>query len=268
MQHFILRCKHCQKEYTYCTYGNGPDYGTEEGCSMDYCAECQKAIDKALSQIAVKFVAKPIEIDEPLLFKVFKKIKDEYQSTNKNSFPFITQVLFDLNEYDFVETYIHNNKKYQVKWNEDTPNEKHIFLFMEYDVVNEQFTNKVWRFDEKDRYVYSSNAAKVLQKHLEQHKITESTMPPPTGELLYNGFIHFDWNIERFNVPKREPEHILRIYNDNKATGEEIKRMVKNRVYMADLTEIAKLVDKVDYRFVYEKYDDENMKVITKVECV
>ena len=44
--------------------------------------------------------------------------------------------------------------------------------------------------------------------------------------------------------------------------------MVKNRVYMADLTEIAKLVDKVDYRFVYEKYDDENMKVITKVECV
>lgn len=266
MQHFILRCKHCQKEYTYCTYGNGPDYGTEEGCSMDYCAECQKAIDKALSQIAVKFVAKPVEIFEPRLLDVFKEIKDEYQSTNKNSFPF-TQVLFNLNEYDIVETYIHNNKKYQVKWNEDTPDEKHIFLFMEYDVVNEQFTNKVWKFDEKDSYTYSSNPAKTLQKHLEQHKITESTMPLPTGKLLYNGFIDFDWDIERFNVPKREPEHILRTVTVD-ATGEDIKRMVKNRVYMADLTEIAKLVDKVDYRFVYEKYDDENMKVITKVECI
>ena len=264
MQHFILRCKHCQKEYTYCTYGNGPIYGTEEGCSMDYCAECQKAIDKALSQITVKFVAKPVEISEPRLLDVFKKIKDEYQTTNKNSFTFTQVVLFNLNEYDIVETYIHNNKKYQIKWNEDTPDEKHIFLFMEYDVVNEQFTNKVWKFDEKDSYNYSSNSAKILQKHLDQHKNTESTMPLPTGILLYNGF---DWDIDSFNVPKREPEHILRTVTVD-ATGEEIKRMVKNRVYMADLTEIAKLVDKVDYRFVYEKYDDENMKVITKVECV
>ena len=31
MQHLILRCKHCHKEYTYCTYGNGPEFGTEEG---------------------------------------------------------------------------------------------------------------------------------------------------------------------------------------------------------------------------------------------
>ena len=47
MQHYRLRCKHCGKEYTYCTYGNGPEYGTQEGCSMEYCAECQKAIDEA-----------------------------------------------------------------------------------------------------------------------------------------------------------------------------------------------------------------------------
>ena len=35
MQHYRLRCKHCGKEYTYCTYGNGPEYGTQEGCSME-----------------------------------------------------------------------------------------------------------------------------------------------------------------------------------------------------------------------------------------
>lgn len=54
MQHLKLRCKHCHKEYTYCTYGNGPRYGTEDGCSMDYCAECQKAIDYVLSAIPQK----------------------------------------------------------------------------------------------------------------------------------------------------------------------------------------------------------------------
>lgn len=29
MQHIYRRCKHCNKEYFYCTYGNGPDWGTE-----------------------------------------------------------------------------------------------------------------------------------------------------------------------------------------------------------------------------------------------
>ena len=39
MQHIYRRCKHCNKEYLYCTYGNGPEWGTEEYCSMDYCGE-------------------------------------------------------------------------------------------------------------------------------------------------------------------------------------------------------------------------------------
>lgn len=56
MEHFILRCKHCHKTYTYCTYGN------DDGCSMDYCGECQTAIDKALGNIKVKFEPKFVEI--------------------------------------------------------------------------------------------------------------------------------------------------------------------------------------------------------------
>lgn len=27
MEHIIRRCKHCNKEYTYCTYGNGTNWG-------------------------------------------------------------------------------------------------------------------------------------------------------------------------------------------------------------------------------------------------
>ena len=55
MQHIYRRCKHCNKEYLYCTYGNGPDWGTEKYCSMDYCGECQKAIDDALSKIPERY---------------------------------------------------------------------------------------------------------------------------------------------------------------------------------------------------------------------
>lgn len=55
MQHLLRRCKHCNKEYVYCTYGNGPDWGTEKHCSMDYCGECQTAINIALSNIPKKF---------------------------------------------------------------------------------------------------------------------------------------------------------------------------------------------------------------------
>ena len=55
MQHLLKRCKHCNKKYTYCTYGNGSIWGTEEHCSMDYCGECQTAINDALSKIPQKY---------------------------------------------------------------------------------------------------------------------------------------------------------------------------------------------------------------------
>ena len=60
MQHIYRRCKNCNKEYVYCTYGNGPDWGTEKYCSMDYCGECQKEIDDALSDISAKTPKKEV----------------------------------------------------------------------------------------------------------------------------------------------------------------------------------------------------------------
>ena len=48
MQHWKLRCKHCGRTYTYCTYGN------DDGCSRDYCGECQTAINNALGKIPKK----------------------------------------------------------------------------------------------------------------------------------------------------------------------------------------------------------------------
>ena len=102
MQHYRLRCKHCGKEYTYCTYGNGPKYGTQEGCSMEYCAECQKAIDKALEAIPRRYVVEYTLLDDSNdknisktridLNKVFDEERDIY---NTRSFVNLLQMIPD-----------------------------------------------------------------------------------------------------------------------------------------------------------------------------
>ena len=81
MQHFKLRCKHCHTEYTYCTHGNGSEYGTEEGCSKEYCARCQKAIDNALAKIPVECQPKYMEIHDSRIFEMFERVKKNYKES-------------------------------------------------------------------------------------------------------------------------------------------------------------------------------------------
>lgn len=135
MQHWVLRCKHCQKEYTYCTYGNGPEYGKKEGCSREYCAECQKAIDEALSKIPKKYEPKLKEISDKSLFEKFDKIKEEEKL---NTYQQIIAFEFENSDYDVIETYYYNNNKYKVKYYDGNEDDKHIFVDMEY--------NKILRF--------------------------------------------------------------------------------------------------------------------------
>ena len=106
MEHWVLRCKHCQKEYTYCTYGNGSQYGTEEGCSKEYCAECQKAIDEALGKIPLKF--KPIEeeIKDDDLLQELLAIKE---NTKANAFPSMSKLVISMG-FDFIDRYTHNGR--------------------------------------------------------------------------------------------------------------------------------------------------------------
>ncbi|MBQ2175699.1 MAG: hypothetical protein II453_11810 [Alphaproteobacteria bacterium] len=281
MQHFILRCKHCQKEYTYCTYGNGPEYGTEEGCSMDYCAECQKAIDKAFSAIPVKFKPERKEIKEPLLLELFSKIREEEQrkkkeeeEKNKISFPVICSST-DPDNYDNIETYMHKNKKYQVKWNDETPDEKHLFVFMEYDILKGQFTKRPWRYEKKDSYSFHRNAWKMMLKPLTEDDTKPLTVEPmsmPMGNLFF-----MDWDLTQ---QKREPsvyapkppQHVIQIHT-SEATGECVRLTVKHgwyqtKVKLAKGVTVKNLIDFVDYKYTYEKYDDEDIATITKIECV
>ncbi len=281
MQHFILRCKHCQKEYTYCTYGNGPEYGTEEGCSMEYCAECQKAIDNAFSAIPVKFYAERKEIKEPMLLELLSKISEKErqkrkEDAEKNGFFFPTISSGDPDNYDNIETFIHKNKKYQVKWNDKTPDKKHLFIFMEYDARNNKFTGRPWRYDGKDSYSCDRNLMKLFMSSIRKRKakpIETAPMAMPTGKLFYLD----GWNIvqpkqEETIKEKPKPQHVLET-RSLEDTGGGIKGRVKYGFYKCKVKvkegiNIKKLIDYVDYKYTYEGYKDEDFVTITKIECV
>lgn len=271
MQHYILRCKHCQREYTFCTYGNGPEYGTEEGCSMEYCADCQKALDS----IPKKFEPREFEIKEPMLLTLFEKIRKEEEAKQvekkESSFPVIVSIP-DRDNYDIIETIQHKNKLYKVKWDEDKPDKKHVFVMMEYDILNKKFTNKVWRYDEKDYYNKRHNASKKMMKSFMMHRAKElfpvREMDKPTGILWFVDTPKP--KIEKKESPKKE--HVLRTH-ESIAIGSCVKATVKygwyqTKVKLAKGINVKNLIDFVDYKYTYEQYDDEDFATIVKIECV
>lgn len=144
MEHWILRCKHCRKEYTYCTYGNGSQYGTEEGCSKEYCAECQKAIDEALNKIPQKFKPIEVEIEDKEMLDKLLQIKKRALENVTNSFSQVVSFLFSC-DFDVIDRYTHDGKVYLIKYNESDDENKHLFVEKEFDILNNKTTDKYWR---------------------------------------------------------------------------------------------------------------------------
>ena len=152
MQHYILRCKHCGKEYVYCTYGNGPEYGTEAGCSQTYCAECQTSINNALSKIDVKFRPefRTIDgVDEETAEKL-NKVREDWKEKSKD-FVFPVLVKYIASKYDNVEEITADFTTYRIHWNNDNCG-KLIKRLDEFDIKNNRFTNKIWRADKPNGY--------------------------------------------------------------------------------------------------------------------
>lgn len=271
MQHIRRICKHCHKEYTYCTYGNGPEYGTEAGCSMTYCAECQKAIDDALNKIPVKFEPKYLEINEPRLLLLFEKIRIDYLNKHENdSLPRIVPVLPDSGEYDIIEMYTHKGKTYLVEWNTDTPNEKHISVRMMYDVIKNEFTNNFWMNDDNTPTNAYYRRTSFIKRFKNEPLSPVKPMAPPIGVLHY---MEPEWEIELPKFEPKIPKHELRSYS-NYSDGYRIKSLVKNgrnsdcETRVADGIDVNLLIDFVDYEYTCVKYDDENFETITKIICV
>ena len=180
MQHIRRRCKHCGKEYTYCTYGNGPEYGTQEGCSMDYCAECQKAIDDALAKIPLRIVKKYTLVDAKeieRISKTFEEEKEKYYSTPKliNA----ARMIPDWNCESVEMCYIDRTEYYKCVEYDGTILYK---VAVEYDVIEEKFTGK--KYFEVDVYNgYVPVAQLRFPKFNSEAKV--KPMAPPKGDLFY-----------------------------------------------------------------------------------
>lgn len=151
MQHYVLRCKHCNSEYIWSPTGHRDDGG-----SRDYCPICQKAIDDALGKISVKFEPKEQEIKEPRLLGLFDTLRGKQAEKEKEClFPLAICMTYDksvFHDFDNVEFFVHNGKKYAVRWNNDTPNDKHISIFLEFDKTKGEYTGRIWKYDGEDFY--------------------------------------------------------------------------------------------------------------------
>ena len=188
MQHIRRRCKHCGKAYTYCTYGNGPEYGTQEGCSMDYCAECQNAINDALAKIPLRVVKKYTLVDAKeieRISKIFEEEKEKYYSTPKLFN--LRKMIPDWNCESVEMCYIDGTEYYKCVEYDGTISYK---VAVEYDVIEENFTGKnYFEIDVHNGYV------SVIQFRWPKFnsEIEVRPMTPPKGDLFY---IEPKWNVE------------------------------------------------------------------------
>lgn len=197
MQHFTRRCKHCGKSYVYCTYGNGPEYGTQKGCSMEYCAECQKAINDALAKIPTRiikdysFVKGEKEIER--ISKIFEEEKEKYYSTPK--FLNVHKMIPAWNFKSVELCYIDKTEYYKCIAYDGTILYK---VAVEYDVIEGKLTGETYfEVDAHDGYV-SVSQFKLPQ--LSSSELIVRPMSPPKGDLFY---IEAKWNNNSSKDDKR-----------------------------------------------------------------
>ena len=186
MQHIYRRCKNCNKEYLYCTYGNGPDWGTEKYCSMDYCGECQKAIDDALSNIPEKYSYK-MELTPKEDYDYINKTIDtqylEYKKeiTNNVLGVFGVTCIVMGDEYVDIEGCYINHIYYTRGTKENGDVE--IKQSMEYDLIDKKLTGKKYRFYDKPCMQYKP----LTQLKFPSVELLETKpLEPPTGKLLFD----------------------------------------------------------------------------------
>ena len=187
MQHLELRCKHCGIRYTYCTYGNS------DGCSKEYCGECQTAINEALSKIPKK-ITKRIDYitdkEEKLrLDSVFDIGKKRYEMTRllaedtSHSFPEIVPVISNWGYKSVERCYIYGVEYYRC-YNEDGTFD--IKAAKEFNLINKEYTGELY----KEVGKYGHEYTPVLQSKfpVDIELLSEKPMSLPCGKLIYMDF--------------------------------------------------------------------------------
>lgn len=185
MQHWELRCKHCGRRYTYCTYGN------ENNCSTDYCGECQTAINEALSKIPKKITkridyltdrAEQLRLDS--IFDIEKNRYDMKELTkviSSHSLPTFIPVVPNWGYKTIERCYINRVEYYRCIKDDGSFDIK---VAKEYDLINNEFTGELYiESDKNNGYEYTP----VYQSSIPtgQDSVVEKPLSLPKGKLMY-----------------------------------------------------------------------------------
>lgn len=183
MEHIICRCKNCQTQYTYCTYGNGPKYGTNEGCTGEYCAECANAIAEALHKIPRKYTGIRQQITDPdeleRIYSIFEKCKEKYYNQRTIH---MARLIGDLG-YEKVEGCYINRVEYHICTTVDGI--IHIYAEKEFDLVKDEYTGRYFFKNDNPHEQYFL-IQQLKFDFFKKDKMAEMSIPEPTGKLYWN----------------------------------------------------------------------------------
>ena len=98
--------------------------------------------------------------------KAFKseKINEIKTKAEKKDVFHVIRVLYSSN-YDNTDIYTYNSKTYYVEYNDDTPNDKHLLIEMEYDITAEKVTSKLWKTTHENSFQHGRSIVNEI-KHL------------------------------------------------------------------------------------------------------
>ncbi|WQJ53866.1 MAG: hypothetical protein [Wendovervirus sonii] len=157
----IKRCKHCHKTYYYYLSGYH-QYNNE-----NYCPECQEIIEKALSNVPVKYTGKYQEITfDDDIFKKMQYLK----ATSKYCCFFAVSIGLTGLPYDDIETYTINNKKYAYVKTDDG---EHMYRLNEYDIANDCYTGNIYEDDELLPNSFGRDRQRIIYPKADDIKIKE-----------------------------------------------------------------------------------------------
>ena len=227
---------------------------------MEYCADCQKAIDEALGKIPKKYTWRWLDICPTFgLLEALAETKEKVEKA-RNESVLLTTVPNDFfySPYDNVDTYVRDGVEYMVVWNDSRPNEKRVLVKMEYDLTHDCFTDNAWRADKREAYCH------IRPFKL---KVIEATpMAPPLGKMFY--FDPVDW--EPPKTEKKKPRHIRREYS-KVYDGATVKRLLIDEYEAHKCRDGCPgvnpddLYDFMNYECIFVKYDDEEFETIIKI---
>lgn len=232
---------------------------------MDYCAECQSAIDAALASIPKKYTWKMREIRPTLgLLDALAETKEKVEKamdTGHSLLPFAVVHPLSCSVYDNVDIYVRGGIEYHVGWNDPTPEEKHVSVRMEYSIADGQFTGKAWTVDSDDSYEHQ-RPIKLSDIEL----IEESPMDPPRGTLFFDTV---EWDIVTPKYEQKDRKHVRHEYY-RFDTGAMVKFYLsgkdpsgcRNGCPSVNPDDV---YDFLIYRCTFVKYEDEDFETITDV---